>query len=138
MTTETLHYNINDGNDQAIVENSLIDSLPDTDHTAVVVMDDKDATLTLKVNNLPVQTIDNATRNTPHTLLIEGSKLIAGQNTVAIVVEDEEGASTSFNYSVVVNANTPVSDKCLAHMKFQGYAKSTVSYAELVNHLVEY
>ena len=70
-----------------------------------------------------------------YTISHSDDLLAFGQNRVDIAIKDSKGDITVLPFYIEVNPNLPIGSSCLANMKFNGYNKSTLSLAELVNHL---
>ena len=70
-----------------------------------------------------------------YPISIASRELGIGQNSVDIAIKDGKGEITTFNFKLNTDNILPTSANSLATMKFNNYTKSTISLAELVNHL---
>lgn len=111
----------------------------ETSYQFKLVVNDTDVgnVLSYQIKVGGVITIDFTTieNGVEQTIDVDKSSLISGMNSVDVVAKDDQGGETTVRFNLTVNDNIPIDSSCLANMRFNGYNLSTLSLAELVNHL---
>jgi hypothetical protein len=89
----------------------------------------------IKVNNITKVPYSAINKLQKYNYTVHPSDLIYGQNVVELSVRDDKGGEKIFKHYLHVVAEFPVDSSCLANMRFNNYTKTTISLAELVNHI---
>lgn len=136
-TTPTV--TLNTTNNRTLYENEHITIPRNTNFTIKIIGNDSDVNDTIKysikVSGVTKVALTDMTKLQEYTYTINSTDLIYGQNSIDVIIQDNNGGSTTFNFKLNVNENLPIDSSCLANMKFNKYSKSTISFAELINHL---
>lgn len=103
-----------------------------------IVADDLDANDSLEyrvmVKGITKTAYTPIQKNIPVNTVLNNSDLTVGMNKVVITIKDAY-EETSLQFDIILDANIPLDSTCLANMRFNGYSKSTISLAELINHI---
>lgn len=122
-----------------ITDGSAFEIPYDTDFIVKFTPNDADTGDTIQyrifVNGVEKVPFTSATKNVELSYTVLKTDLMIGYNTIKIEVRDSKYESTVQQFALTMTADSPIDWSSLSHLKFNSYAKNTISLAELINHI---